>query len=56
MEKVKCLWCESTLTNTPTVKWWIRKKYDEGICYECIIALSRNVLRALEKEVFGEKD
>lgn len=54
-EKVKCLWCDAKLSNSPTVKWWIRKRLDEGICYECIVSLSRLVLRALEREVFGEK-
>ena len=55
MKKIKCLWCDAELRHSPTVKWWIWKKYNEGICYECIISLSRIVLKRLEQEVFGEK-
>ena len=47
----RCVVCERPLKPSPTKRWWVTLRYKEGICYECIINLNRNVLCGLQHAV-----
>ena len=47
--KTKCLYCDSILKNSPNKHWWVKKTYNEGICYRCILSLAKSVLVAMER-------
>ena len=48
-QESKCWYCESTLKESPNNHWWIKKTYNEGICYRCVLSLARSVLISMEK-------
>lgn len=46
----KCLWCDKPLHTAPTRRWWVKKCYGQGLCYDCILSLAGHVLSAMERE------
>lgn len=39
----KCIVCEKALREAPTTDGWIRVRYAEGVCWDCVESLHRHV-------------
>ena len=46
----KCLWCGKRLYRAPTNIFWIDHPIHSGICYECVLGLTKLVVAALTVE------